>query len=256
MRLFDKSRLVRCMFATFSLSLVLATFPGCNSSKQTLPQLSDSQAIELIQLHWKESRPLRVHLGTFEITKDEFDISKQRLPKYTLDSYKAWEQVGLIKIETQKDLSSGFTGWDDWNKLFVEGVQSVAYIRATEKGMPMGAEVKDPDLGPSLLIIPEGELSIDNIIKNESMRIGLDDYRAVFGIYTADYTPVVRDYYEKSDRTTERENKFKALLEFDPFLAKWNVIATDEAGLSQPFRTNTVNYWLRQAAENSNSPWP
>jgi hypothetical protein len=168
----------------------------------------------------------------------------------TLNSYKAWEEVGLIKIETQKNLSSGFTGWEDWNKLFLEDVQSVVHIYPTERGKPLGAEVK-PDLGPSLLIIPEGNLAIEEIIKNEPLRVGLDEYRVVFGTYIADYTAEARAYYEKSRQAIERENKFKALLEYDPFLAKWSVIASDEAGINHYFNTDYVRYWLKQALERS-----
>ncbi len=251
MKSFVNSPSVRLGFSVVLPLALLAPYLGCGPAKQAPPQLSDSQAIEIIQTQWKEWSSFRVHLGTFEITEDELDLSKQRLPRATLDSYKAWEEVGLIKIKTQKNLSEGFTGWSDWNKLFTEGVQSVVYIYPTERGKPMGAEVKDPDIGPSLLLIPQGDRAIDKVIKNEPVRIGLDEYRVVFGTYTTDYTPEARAYYEKSSRAIERENRFKAVLEFDPFLTKWRFLISDEAGLNQGFRTDSVNFFLKQISERS-----
>jgi hypothetical protein len=231
-----------------ALLFFAAIYFGCSSpSKQQQPQLTDEEAKEIIQTKWKDRRHFNVYLGTFEATKSEYNPSEHRLTKATVENYKTWEEAGFIRIKLKQDLTSGFSGWENWNKLWSEGVESVVEVEPTEKGKTLLVSEKE---GPSMLRIPEGNFLVDKVVKNEPIRIGIYDYRVVFGTYTADYSPEAQMYYEKSKRVFGKDNKFKALLSFDPFKAEWSVITYDTSTLDNSFGSNSVDAWLKRLAED------
>jgi hypothetical protein len=234
----------RCRVSPAVLMLLVAICSAaCNQSNQS-PQLNDTQLRETIHAHWNEDSGFRVFLGTFEITRGSADVTKGRLSAPSLKSYKAWEEVGLIKINLVKDLTARFSGWDDWNKQFLDGVQSVVRIEPTDKGLPMKKE-EEGEL-PPYLQIPRGDFVVDEIIKKAPLRLGVDDYEVVWGTHTVNYTPEALSYYEKFEVEMKKDRKFKALLRFDPFKSDWKVIVEDIADLDQEFPTDNINDLLRK----------
>lgn len=242
MNLLVKLHFLHCKSISIGILLLAASSLSCGGSDQA-PQISSSGTIEVIQSYWNsEDRGFRVYLGTFEVTSDEADLSKRRLAASQLSNYKSWEDAGLIKIDLRKDLTAQFSGWDDWNRLYLEGIQSVVHIEPTEKGMAMRRE--EENVEHAFLLISSGAFTIQNIIRNEPIKLGIDDYRVVLGTHVVNYTPEVQAYYGKAEASEQK--KFRVLLKFDPFKLNWQVVAQDTADRDKEFPTDNINELLRR----------
>jgi hypothetical protein len=95
--------------ASFFLSLLVPLATSLAAGKQ----LSDLEAKSFIEQHWNSGGGFRVYLGDFQVVRERPDLSKRRMALSEFDSYKAWQDLGFIRITLGKDLSQRFTGWDD-----------------------------------------------------------------------------------------------------------------------------------------------
>lgn len=227
--------------ATALLLLALLLASGISLAAEG-KQLSDSEAKTVIEQGWS-SGGFRVYLGDFQVVDARPDLSKRRMAISEFKSYESWQDLGLIRITVNKELSKNFTGWDDWNRLFGEGVQMDAQIQATKEGAHM--QVDQSGRGPSYLLIPSGTTTVEKIVRNEPIKIGVDDYRVVMGLHTTNHTQEAKYYLRKINAPSAAEGKFQVLLKFDPFGSTWKILVKDIADRDKEFRTNNVNAFVK-----------
>ncbi len=86
---------------------------------------------------WKEE------VWLFNLGPTQFRRGNSSGPGYTMNSrypwYRAIAEKGLLTLEHERDLSGGFTGWDDFFALTQAGVQRTATVVLTPEGAKIGS---------------------------------------------------------------------------------------------------------------------
>jgi hypothetical protein len=110
------------------------------------------------------------------------DASKGEDAISELPLYRAFAAKGLLTITAERDLTSRFSGWNDWLQLTQSGVRLTARITLTEKGRQTGEVRKVGDVEELFLRL--GEAKIEDIVANDALVLGADRYRIVLGTHT------------------------------------------------------------------------
>lgn len=168
------------------------------------------------------------------------DASKGEDALSELPLYRAFAAKGLLKITAERDLTSRFSGWNDWFELTQSGVRRTARITLTEKGRQTGEVRKVGDVEELFLRL--GEAKIEDIVANDALVLGADRYRVVLGTHTFDIPEdVAAAYVQARNDRLGRERRFKALLKYDPFEKEWKFLGADLGPRTGVFETDHVD---------------
>lgn len=181
------------------------------------------------------------------------DVSKREDALSELPLYRAFSARGFITVTDERDLTSGFTGWDDWLQLTQSGVRRTARVTLTDRGRHSGNVETVGDV--EVLRLRVGTAKIEEIVANDLLEIGADRYRVVLGTHTFDIPEdIAQAYAEARGDQLGRERRFKALLKYDPFEETWTYLGADLGPRAGSFATDHVDQALAQLRLTGNLP--
>lgn len=165
----------------------------------------------------------------------------------------AAEQAGLfvIKVDQMFDRFRRDRSyyWDQLLEQTLYGAEIKVVIELSAQGVATDKETPASDRKPNCLRLPLGTMTVDNILRNEPQRRGLNELRVIYFTYTDINNPVYIGYARARGIDIASTNKRKAivLLKFDPFTEAWGMIAGDSADATEEFQTNFVEKGLASA---------
>ena len=226
-----------------ALGLVLIFSPAHASSEFT-----DAEAKRFLE-HWYNTSCLRsIYLGNVilqagekdhdypEEIRKRYDYSGEYVSHTSamITSYMyAMEERGIIEIERLWVDPSG--KWQD------------SRVTLTRKGEALRKQAPQGDEDEHRVCVKLGTAGVKQVVRNEEVRKGLDVFRIVMAIYEMKWTPEHRLLVEMWHGRTPSENrKVIALLKYDPFQSKWEMVTSDAANLDEEFETNKVTTELER----------
>jgi hypothetical protein len=246
------------MGKSFLAGLLFFSFTGCAGKLA----LSDREAAQQIQEYWHRNpwfkTALLIPLGRVTVLRDEgmfnlqkADHSKREITLSELKELKDWEDVGVLKVTVNEDLSKSFTNWNDWLALTQKGVQLRVVISEGTRGHELGCTPSQQayasrSYGNSAgVCVPLGAYTgVKSIVKNELHSVGIDHYRVILGTSTWKRTSLsIKKDYPRAPKTENFDTncKFIVALKHDPFTGKWNAVAQDVGDEGVDFYTHNVN---------------
>lgn len=237
-----------------AITIVLMLLSACSGG----PPLTDGQAKDLMQSYLDRFSRTELWLGQISFVREgtiDPRNGREQLSKYAL--YKAYAELGLLFLDSDQDLSSGFTGWNDFLALSQSGVQRRANVLlpdgAGEGGQSgtlldaAGQPVSKHESDYNRIQFVVTTQTVDAIVSNDRLRTATEEYRQVIGTHTLKIDPrveaawrvMVNDHYGEKRR-------FRALLKFDPITKEWKLEQLDEGDRDSDFGTSTVPNMVRQ----------
>ena len=241
------------MLRIWVLSLVLV----CSGSVAFGQSQSDADAVQTLEKTWNTRSFFNLTYGDVEITGGPAGTVRDhcgdsRISESHFRVVQAAQQVGLVTIvmdQSQQQFNAGQSF--SWNQLLAQttqGVMNKARVSLTPLGLEIDRSSAPPDIRlKNCLRIKTGTYKINSVVKSESHKKGVNDYRVLFLTYTANWNPQYYKIMALVGRLYERERKAIVLLKFDPFQKSWNIIASDVEDSSKPFTTNYASTALEAA---------
>lgn len=230
--------------ALFSVThgvMFAASLAACSSDGPD--SLRDSSAAAVLQEAWKED------VWLFNLGPIQFRRGDSSGPGYTMYSRYPWYRVmaekGLIKLETERDLSGGFSGWNDFFALTQAGVQRTATVVLTSEGAKIGS-LQNAGTGSEFVTFVVGGYQIEGVVSNEALDINGDKYRVIQGTHAFDPKPDFIGVMEDLGQDTSRDRRFRALLKYDVFGSKWKLQIADVGRRDVDFQSQLVPSTLAQ----------
>lgn len=216
--------------------LCTAMFLAC-SGRPTADRLTDGHAKDIIET-WV-AIPITARLGSMTVVSTrEPHWDKGEVNLTTFQEIEAWSKAGVVTLEVSKDLTQGFSGWNDWMEHWGEGVEKKIVVTPTDLGRKF--VVKLPS-GVQYLRIEGVSGSVHKIVQNEGVKKGADAYRVLLATYEVKYIPEALAFQAAMGypvRTTEK--KCRLLLKWDPFKEVWKVTGADVVDADREFSANDV----------------
>lgn len=227
---------------------------GCSNG----PALPDGQAKELMQSFLNRLSRMELWLGNISFVREgTIDPQKGREPlsKYAL--YRAYAELGLLFLDSDQDLSSGFTGWNDFFALSQSGVQRRANVLLPDgagEGGQSGTVLNDAGQPVSKHVGEYNRIqfvvttqTVDAIVSNDRLRTATDEYRQIVGTHSLKIDERIEAAWRAmaNDRYGEKR-RFRALLKFDPITKVWKVERFDEGDRDRDFGMSSVPERVRE----------
>ena len=220
--------------------LLLIVFMVGSISSFATPRFSDSDAKNLINGSLNPSHRV-IKLGPLSVVSRD-KIGQNDVSTEAYKFYKALEKVGLISISVDpkyKGYKSGATfNWKDFQTQ-TGGVNEKIIVKKTDKGTKYSKSRNLP-YSDREFAFNEGVYKTQEIIKNDPLTNGIDDYRLINLTYTAEWTPEYREVVQLLGEKLSNEFKGSFLLKFDPFDKVWKVEAVDMGIRGKDFVNESV----------------
>jgi hypothetical protein len=224
----------------------------------SFPELSNTEAKQLIEKIWHDPTGVSIKLGSWELTINDFDRGIIKPIGLYYQILQALAKVGIIAIQEgqcfQSYLSFAQSGHnasisaDCADELkgrpFQRGSTKIT-VQKTPKGEELAQKGGLPQQ-PNSLVIRTGILRVDKIVKNEVQRKGTDEYRVVLCTVKAQWTPEWKQVRAISGSPLSEDWKAITLFKFDPFKPEWVFMAQDLADKDAEFHTNSVSKKLSE----------
>jgi len=218
---------------------------------------SDTEAVQAIENIWSTRNFYNVTYGYVEIVGGPAGTvtgrcGDSRISEGHFKVIQAAQQVGLVTIgmdQSQQQFNRGQSfSWDQLLAQTTQGVMNKARVSLTPLGMEIDRSSLPPDIRlQNCLRISTGTYKINTVVKSESYKKGVNDYRVLFINYTVEYNPQFHKIVTLLGSTYEKNRKAIVLLRFDPFQKNWSMIAFDTANANSPFTTNHASTALEAA---------
>lgn len=95
--------------------------------------------------------------------------------------YQAYEKLGIIRISIVKSYDPS----GDWIDYTRDGMRKEIFIEKTDVGEKLAKRGGLPQKD-GWLVIKQGIFRVDEIVKNEARRKGIDNYCVIMATYTAE----------------------------------------------------------------------
>lgn len=203
----------------FAGALVAVSLAACSSDGPN--SLRDSSAMAVLQEDaW--SRDIRAFkLGAVQFRRGDPDG-----PPYAM--YRELAERGLLHLENERDLSAGFTGWNDFFALTQAGVQRTATVSLTPEGKRIGSHQNAGSANEHVTFLFSRN-EVEKVVSNEGLDINGDKYRVIQGTYNLEPTSdLFIAVMESFGVDMSRERRFRALLKYDVFDTKWKLQVSDD----------------------------
>ncbi len=232
-------------------ALAILLLLGCSS--RNAPS-GDSEVRAAIESMFNEP-DVGVGIGDIGFGTGRSDIRKSQDQLSELPIYRALAAKGLISIANERDLTSNFGGWGDWFALTQDGIKRTATVSIEDENLkqlpPCKAEGGNVNCrvrfdGVDQLWLRIGKSKIQDIVANDSVLIGATRYRVVMGTHTYEVPPDLQAAMDSARGAMGRERRFKVLLEYDPFVKRFKLVALDLAERSKDFSSSSVDDLLAQ----------
>lgn len=234
-------------------ALLMFSF-GCSNG----PALSDADAKGLIGSFLNSRSRAELWFGNMNFVREGSIYprnGREPLRKYAL--YKAYADLGLVYLDSDQDLSSRFTGWNDFFSLSQSGVQRRANVLLpdgageggqsgtllNEQGKPVSKHDGEYNRISFDVLTPTVEL----IVSNDRLHNATDEYRQVIGTHAVRIDNRIEAAWRTmtNDQYGERR-RFRALLKHDAITKEWRVERFDEGDRDGDFGTSSVPERVRE----------
>jgi hypothetical protein len=241
------------------LSTTVIILFACCCCGQTSQTLSDGEAKIRIEKYWEAGDLLMFPLGQLTVIGGlgvspdrKIAESKRELDRGGFVSMQIFEQMGIVAISQQEDLTKRFTTWENWLSMTQNGVQARIIAKPGPQAGACHCDEQQQAAAmkvygdTNVLCISKGHATIEKIVQNEARTVGVDHYRAVLGTHVWTASPIMQEFYRRAGQPQKAERKFMAALKYDPFDSEWHVVAQDIADRDATFLTRNVNDLLAQ----------
>jgi hypothetical protein len=165
------------------------------------------------------------------------------LGKYPV--YRAFSDQGLIILNQERDLSAGFSGWNDWLKLTQAGVQRTAWVTLTVEGSKRGQSMPFLDTGRYVAYFDIIQYRLGDVLSNELHEINGEAYRVVVGIHSLEWigvgtVPSIREALIKDGYAGYLDGRHRVLIKYDPIASRWRLLRSDRGPKELDFQTDNV----------------
>lgn len=201
------------IFVTLGLGL-----GGCSSGG---PQnLRDSTAATLIQNYLDGYDVIVANLGVVEFRRG--NVSSGTFDRYAMyPMYQSLAAMGLIRLEDERDLASGFTGWGDFLALSQNGVQRVATVTLTPQGERTGTVRNVQNSDRRFVVFVGGNYTVDDVVSNDEISANADKYRVILATCRLQVKLGWDDVWAKRGRPAYQDRRTRILLKYDAFQQSW-----------------------------------
>jgi hypothetical protein len=201
-----------------ALLMLAVSLGGCSPDSAT--NLRDATASAVVQDYLNRYDVILVSLGPMEFRRGNWSAA-DFAPVEKYEMYKALASMGLIKLDDERDLSAGFTGWSDWLVLTQNGVQRTATVSLTAEGGRAGEVSAVRNSDRQIVSFRAGSYVIDDVVSNEEASGGVDRYRIVQASYRLSIKQGWRDVWIKAGKAEFPDGRVRIVLKYNPFDAKW-----------------------------------
>jgi len=196
------------------------------------PTLSDKEVKAFIENLWNTSAyPIKLGsmtvVGGFAELAGDINRANNEISGKYYKELQANEKVGSIKISASK------------TEVWLGRQITKIFVTKTDAGEELAKKAGSQKDG--WLIIRQGIFRVDEIIKNEARRKGIDNYRIIMATYTAEWTPEFKSAMEMIGQKLSEKRKVIMLIKFDPFSSTWKRVAFDAANKDEDITTNNVS---------------
>ena len=198
------------------------------------PTLTDEEARAFIEKLWSTS-PFAIKLGSMTVVggfaelAGDFNTAQNEISGAGYKTLQAYEKVGIIKISASK------------TEVWLGRQITKIFVTKTDAGEELAKKGGLPQKDGWLIMRLFNVVRVDEIIKNEARRKGIDDYRIIMANYTAELTPEYRRAWEMLGKKLSEKRKVIMLIKFDPFSSTWKHAVSDLANRDENFSTNYVS---------------
>lgn len=202
-------------------------------------RLTDGAAADVFLSEYGKEHIQQITLGPLAFrTQDSESPADTSISVYPL--YQSFAKAGLIALENERDLSTGFSGWSDFLAQAQQGVQRVANVKLTEAGAKLG-KLQDVRIGDNSFVnFVVGEYEVEKIITNELIDINGEKYRVILGTHVFNVNPALSDAVAQTRIPTDRDRRFRALLKYDAVTSKWKMEGADSSRRDTDFSSKIV----------------
>lgn len=208
--------------------------------------LTDREAIRAVEADWNFPRPC-IPLGQLHVVRHGPDLTGRRVDQEAWELIERFHRAGILVATVEKDLTTRFSGWSDWMSLTQSGVLKVVSVQVGPLADGMGQLTTDNDRwkGTECFEYVLATYEVGKIVQNSAVDHPIDRLRVVAGFYTTTTTPTERALAQAAAEgpvqpAVPQESKFRALLRYDPFEARWKVNAADTAPRDGDFQTSRL----------------
>ena len=208
--------------------------------------LTDREAVKAVEADWNFPRPC-VPLGQLHVVRHDPDLTSRRVDQEAWELLERFHRAGILAVTVEKDLTARFSGWSDWMSLTQSGVLRVVSVQVGPLADGMGRVTTDNDRlkGTECFEYVLATFEVGEIVQNSAVEHPIDRLRVVAGFYTRTSTPTEQALAQAAAEgpvqpAVPQESRFRALLRYDPFDARWKVNAADTAPRDNDFQTSRV----------------
>ena len=218
------------------LALALSLCAGCSDGPN---RLRNSTAQSMLQ-SVLGTPTLDVLVGPISFgSKDASDIATGNVPRKLYPMYDAFAKNGLLKLENERQLTGEFSGWNDFLASTQFGISRVATFSLTDLGAKR-SHVGSEENRRREVTFSIGHIQIKKIVSNEPIDVSGDKYRIVMGTVQADISKEMKDAWMAAGQPADGQQRFRALLKYDPFDATWQLQSLDMGNANAPFSSERV----------------
>jgi hypothetical protein len=208
------------------------------------PALTEAKAKSLIENSWQNSFLVALtgkvsftSVSPFEESVSHYDQGVVKGTEFPW--YQALQRQGLLQIAS-RDLSKGFSGLRNFERLTQQGIQSDAVITPTEAGRALTCKAEQLDertrrAGRTMLCLPSGPGTVDKVVRIIPARSGAGkDVFVVLGTYTRKFTPAGLAYQTvtKNKQSVPEHGKFLSVIAYDPFKEEFSADGSQDEFVS------------------------
>ncbi len=173
-------------------------------------QLTNAEAAKIVNQSWENLVVYGFRPGTYTVYvgRDD-DFVNGIFAEEMLSELSILFEMGLLHVNIIDQPSKKFSGFQNFMKMPVEGYRATVDVQLTEKGR------KFIDKNGAFWI-SQGSFKVKDIVRNESFRIGVDDYVLVMTTSRANWTPEYLELMRRlSGENLSPDRKSKILYKYD-----------------------------------------
>ena len=229
--------------------------PAVSQPAAEPPRLADGSPRGVIEAAWNNAI-VNLTVGHVAVVtgvaggNQEFTCGSGSIGPGALAFLKAAQTTGVVSLvedtaSQQYNQGQSFS-WGQMLNQTTAGVNATITVTATALGQSLDITSQLPAAQRlrNCLRFRQGRFRITQIIKEQSQRVGVSDYRILFLKYKADWSPYYREMMRLTGTVLAEDRKATVLLKDDPFHGGLVLIASDLSDADKEFTTNNVNVAL------------
>jgi hypothetical protein len=202
--------------------------------------LSNSAAQKILDEAWGDQYHY-ILLGNVAVVADRDDIDHNRISSIEFKAVQAWAKAGLIDLKVRDVTVENFGVTNQFGELILNGVLKLIEVTPTQEGAALQAssELKVP-LDSRFLYARLYRTAVSGIVENQEIKKDAELYRVVKGTVSTTWNAAGAKVYAAWGQDMPPQQRFIALLKFDPFEKAWKLSTYDAANGDGKFDSDNV----------------